>query len=131
MLILGVTACPTVDLGDPGVEPGICRPDETYFRDVMWPEYLAPADTTRSCVANGGCHEVATGRSSLRLQATDLDEAAYADNYEVTLRFLNCASWDDSKLLIEPLGGIEDHGGGVIFPDTSDPAVAVFEGWEP
>ena len=51
------TGCPTVDLGDEPQDVGQCRPDRQYFQDVIWPEFLVPADPNRSCIGDGtgGC----------------------------------------------------------------------------
>lgn len=127
-----LAACPTIDLGEDPSNPGVCRPDPAYFRTAIWPEYLAPADPTKSCVIAGGCHRQADGRSALRLDhdpdllpdgSLDLEE-----NYRVTIRFLNCSSRDASPLLTRPLAGEDSHGGDDIFT-TADPQYAVFQGW--
>jgi hypothetical protein len=129
-VIFGAAGCPTVDLGEDLVEPGVCLPDPTYFRERIWPEYLAPPDAAKSCVMSSGCHSTQSGRSALRLE-TDPDDAAQMRNYNVTVRFLKCASPSESPLLTKPLAGIETHGGGDIFPNTMDPAVITFEDWFP
>jgi hypothetical protein len=123
-----LAGCPTVDLGDQPPDPALCRPDMAYYKDHIWPEFLAPADTTRSCVSQSGCHQAATGRSALRLETNPVDDTR---NYEVVTRFLNCASPEVSPLLGKPLKGADPHGGGDLFPTTSDPAVVVFLGWFP
>jgi hypothetical protein len=119
-----------VDLGEDLVEPGVCHPDPTYFRDHIWPEYLAPsgANAAKSCVGQNGCHAADTGRSALRLE-TNPDAAGMQRNYDVVIRFLNCSSPDASKLLTKPLAGEDSHGGGDIFADNSDPAVVTFDMW--
>lgn len=124
--LTGLAACPTIDLGEDPSNPAVCRPDPTYFRDVIWPQFLAPADASKSCVAAAGCHRQADGRSALRLDADmdpDLDR-----NYDVTVRFLNCGTPAASPLLTKPVAGQDSHGGGDLFT-SSDPAVMAFEGW--
>jgi len=109
--------CPTVDLGDAPPDPGTCRPDFVYYRDVIWPEYLAPADTSKSCVSQTGCHDAANGRSSFRLDTQDpIDQMT---NYQTVTRFLNCGSPDSSALLTKPLSGLDSHGGGDLFDPGS------------
>lgn len=130
LAVTALAGCPTVDLGDTPPDPGVCRPDPTYYRDVIWPEFLAPADAARSCVVAGGCHATQDGRSALRLETdVDADPTAHTRNYQVVTRFLNCASPDASSLLTKPLATVDSHGGGDIFPNTMDPAVMAFEGW--
>ena len=99
-----------------------------YFHDHIWPEYLAPADATKSCVAAAGCHQAASGRSALRLQTSPVDDV---QNYQVVTRFLNCSTPEASFLLSKPLHGGDPHGGGDLFPATTDPAVVVFLAWFP
>jgi hypothetical protein len=129
--VLGIallSACPTVDLGDQPPDPEPCRPDMQYFHDHIWPEYLAPADPAKSCVANAGCHQAASGRSALRLQTDPVDDA---QNYQVVTTFLNCSTPEASFLLTKPLKGGEPHGGGDIFQASTDPAVQTFLMWFP
>ncbi len=128
-LVIGLSGCPTVDLGETPPDPGVCRPDPTYFREEIWPIYLAPADETKSCVGQSGCHAADTGRSALRLETDVSDPLAFDRNYRVVTRFLNCGSPSASSLLTKPLFGVDSHGGGDIFMDSDDPAVLVFENW--
>ena len=122
-----LAGCPTVDLGDTPPDPGVCRPDRTYFDEHIWPEFLAPADPARSCV-RGGCHGDVSGVSALRLDSTEPIDLAR--NYQVTTRFLNCGTPEASLLYTKPLRGLEGHDGGDIFADT-DAQAAVFRMWFP
>ena len=127
-LALLLSGCPTVDLGEDLVEPGLCHPDITYFKTQIWPNYLAPSSGgAQSCVGQAGCHAADTGRSALRLE-TNPDDAALQRNYDVAIRFVNCTSPDASPLLTKPEAGIESHGGGDIFP-MGDAKVTLFEQW--
>ena len=128
LLALALSGCPTVDLGDQPPDPEQCLPDMQYFHDKIWPEYLAPADATKSCVATAGCPQAASGRSALRLETNPVDDAR---NYQVVTRFLNCQDPTASPLLSKPLKGGDPHGGGDLFPATSDPAVQTFLMWFP
>ena len=123
-----LTGCPTVDLGDQPPDVGQCRPDKTYFEEVIWPKYIAPADPARSCVGKSGCHATDTGRSALRLS---VNPANLDNNYQVVTRFVNCQSPLASTLLTKPLAGQVTHLGGDIFVNSADPAVVDFEGWFP
>jgi len=124
LLLLG--GCPTVDLGDQPPGPERCLPSAQYFHDVIWPEYLAPADASKSCVANAGCHQTANGRSALRLETAPVDDTR---NYQAVTPFLSCSSPESSLLLSKPLKGGDPHGGGDIFAASSDPAVDKFLMW--
>ena len=129
LALVGLAGCPTVDLGQDLVEPGVCHPDPTYFSQHIWPEYLqGNGDNAKSCTGQAGCHAADTGRSALRLE-TNPDMAAMQRNYDVVIRFLNCSSPEASPLLTKPLANVDSHGGGDIFPNTMDPAVITFDNW--
>ena len=114
-----------MDLGETPVAPGACRPSRAYFETVIWPEFLAPADDSLSCVNAAGCHRRADGRSSFRLAVDPVDNNA---NYEVSTRFLNCGSVAASSLLTKPLSGVDAHGGGDLF-GSGDAAFTTFTDW--
>lgn len=123
-LVALLAGCPTVDLGDVPPDPGQCRPDRAYFRDVIWPELLAPADPMRSCVDAAGCHRRDDGRSALRLTVPadgQLDQVDYDRNYDAVVPFLNCGAPESSSLLTKPLSGIDSHAGGDLFDPNSEP----------
>lgn len=119
------SACPTVDLGESPPSPGGCQPDFAYYRDRVWPEYLAPSDPQTSCVSAGGCHDIADGRSTLLLDTAE--PVDHAMNYQAATRFLDCYSQNLSPLLTKPLAEAE-HGGGAIFAADS-PKVTVLLEW--
>jgi len=116
--------CPTVDLGDTPVSPGSCRPDPSYYRDVIWPDFIAPPDDARSCVAASGCHRIEDGRSALRLTTDPVDDNRNYDNFT---RFLNCGAPEASPALTKPLSGVDPHGGGDLFSSGSDPETTFLE----
>ncbi|MBK9031729.1 MAG: hypothetical protein IPL61_10460 [Myxococcales bacterium] len=124
--VLASAGCPTVDLGDDPVEPGVCRPSPDYFRTRIWPEYLAQPEMAKSCVGRAGCHGETDGRSALRLDVSEPID--FTRNYQVVTRFLNCGTPEASSLFTKPLTGEDPHGGGDMFT-AADPSVAVFEGW--
>jgi hypothetical protein len=120
------SGCPTVDLGDSPPNPGTCRPDPLFYRERIWPEYLAPTDPNLSCVVASGCHDSNNGRSAFRVNTAEpIDHDA---NYQVVIRFLNCGSPDDSSLFTKPVSSVDSHGGGDLFPTGSN-AEAVFLEW--
>lgn len=121
-----LAGCPTVDLGDVPPDPGQCRPSRAYFEDVIWPEFIAPADTARSCVDAAGCHRRDDGRSALRLTLPtgQIDDQRTMDrNYDAVVPFLNCGAPESSTMLTKPQSGIDAHAGGDLFDPDSDPAL--------
>jgi hypothetical protein len=114
LVVLAVSGCPTVDLGDSPPQPGTCRPDRAMFEDTIWPEALAPADQAMSCVT-ADCHAKTTGRSALRLIPDPVSDADHDQNYDVTIRFLNCGSPRSSPLITKPVAGQIAHGGGDLW----------------
>jgi hypothetical protein len=128
IFLVALAGCPTVDLGDDPPGTNVCRPDMAMFRDVIWPQYLAPPEADRSCVGQSGCHAIETGRSALRLEDPTDDPGAHDRNYATVTRFLNCGTPDQSSLLTKPMSGVDPHGGGDIF-DDADPAVTLLTDW--
>ena len=124
---LVLAGCPTVDLGDVPPDPNVCRPDRSYYEEMIWPVYLASSNPAKSCVMQAGCHAAANGTSALRLETDPVD---HARNYQTVTRFLNCNTPAASFLLTKPLSTEREHGGDdIYFP--GDPEIAVFLGWFP
>lgn len=128
--VLLAGGCPTVDLGESPAAPGSCRPDPTYFHDILWPEVIAtPSDPAKTCLGAVGCHRQDSGRSALRFIADEpLSDADFRDNYNVVTRFLSCGAPAQSSFLTKPLSGIDPHGGGDLLEPGSD-AETVFLQW--
>jgi hypothetical protein len=127
-----LAACPTVELGEQPPAPGACRPDPAYYRDVIWPEVIAPAATERSCVGEAGCHQRSTGRSALRLISDEpLTLADHNSNYDVVTRFLNCGTPEASSLLTKPLAGVDPHGGGDVWSAGSTEETTFLQWFDP
>ena len=118
LALLLLPGCPTVDLGETPVSPGACRPDPAYFEEFIWPEFIDVADNEKSCVSEGGCHQLENGRSAFRVSLTEPID--FSANYNVATRFLNCGTPDSSSLLTKPLSGVDSHGGGDIFAPGSE-----------
>lgn len=121
LLLVAASGCPTVDLGDSPPQPGACRPDKAMFVDEVWPEALAPADETLSCVT-ADCHAKTTGRSALRLIPDPQSDSEHDQNYEATIRFLNCGTPRASALITKPVAGQTAHGGGDLWTYGEAPA---------
>jgi hypothetical protein len=108
------------------VSPGACRPDPAYFEDVIWPEFVSPPDDNKSCVAQGGCHQLENGRSAFRVSTNEPID--FDANYNVITRFLNCGDPASSSALTKPLSGIDSHGGGDLFAPGSE-SESIFLMW--
>jgi hypothetical protein len=136
LILLGVVVltsfgCPVVDLGENPPDPQACRPDPVYFRDKLWPEFVAPADPMLSCVNEAGCHRIEDGRSALRLNPTPTSQGDHDANYSTVTRFLNCGFPEASPMLTKPMSTLDSHGGGDMFPDTLAVGTQrfIFEDW--
>jgi hypothetical protein len=125
---LCLAGCPTVDLGDTPPDPGQCRPDRGYFEDVIWPQFIAPADAELSCVDAVGCHRANDGRSGFRVSVPSGGAIDFDANYDSVVFFLNCTDPAASRLLTKPMSGVQEHAGGNLFA-PGDPAVDVFLQW--
>lgn len=123
-IVLLLSGCPVVDLGDDPPEVGLCNPTGgmPYFQSEIVPNYLKLTDKTNGCGRNSSCHDNAHGL------AFDLANPTSATNYRLALNYLNCGSPTQSDLLTKPLKGQNGHGGG----DLVDPGSAeemTFLGW--
>jgi hypothetical protein len=124
--VLGLAGCPVVDLGDTPPDIGACNPSKgiAFFISDIEPKFLKLPDAATGCARGSQCHDQSHG---LTLDRTvPYDDAV---NYKVTQGYLNCGQPMASQLLTKPLAGIDGHGGGDIFPNASDPAVATFLMW--
>ena len=124
LLLVCLSGCPTVDLGDTPSGIGLCNPPggAEYFQSVIWPQFVQ--NSKKSCTMQGGCHAEG-GAGILKFKTMPVD---YGFNYRQTQVYLNCGTPMQSELLTAPLSGTDPHGGGDIF-GPGDPAVQVFLDW--
>ena len=124
--VLVLAGCPVVDLGDTPPDIGACNPSKgiAFFTSDIEPKFLKLADTTNGCARSGSCHDQAHGVTLDR--TVPFDDTV---NYKVVQGYLNCGQPMASQLLTKPLAGIDGHGGGDIFANSADPAVATFLMW--
>jgi hypothetical protein len=120
LLLTLLAGCPTIDVGDTPVEPPKCRPSTDTFQKAggIWDVAIDPADQTKSCIAQNGCHSQATGRSALRLVTKPramLTAADWQTNYDVVTNFLNCSTPKESPFVTKPLAGVDPHLGGDLW----------------
>jgi hypothetical protein len=123
-LVLGLSGCPTVDLGDTPPDIGACNPMKgiDYFTTDIEPKFYKVQDTANGCARSSGCHDQAHGLTLDRNPGSD------AVNYKVTQAYLNCGQPAASLLLTKPMAGVEGHGGGDLF-QMSDMQTQVFLDW--
>jgi hypothetical protein len=121
---LALAGCPTVDLGDPPADIGVCNPAKglSYFISDIEPKYFFLPDTTKGCARDSSCHDQAHGLTLQRIEPND------QANYQISQIYLNCGDPMASPLLTKPLAGIDGHGGGDLFT-TSDPQYMEFLNW--
>ena len=124
MVSASLAGCPAVDLGDTPTEVGLCNPagGVQYFQDQIWPSYVTRPNATQTC-ARSTCHVSAGNGLDFS------DPVDYPAAYRSTQAYLNCGTPEASLFLTKPLGGIQPHGGGDIFPNEDDPAVQIFFDW--
>jgi hypothetical protein len=123
VLALASSGCPTVDLGDPPADIGLCNPAMglQYFTSQIEPNYFKLTDPVNSCARSTSCHD---GENGLTLAPTGSDQ----ENYLISQGYLNCGDAMASELLTKPLAGIDGHGGGDLFT-TADPQYMIFLNW--
>jgi hypothetical protein len=128
-LLLALSGCPTVELGDTPADIGTCQPNGgvEYFAQTIWPSYLAiatPLDTTHTCL-DSSCHGHGGAAGGLGF---DTANPGSLSNYRIAQVKLDCEAPMVSMLLTRPLAGIDFHGGGDLFR-TTDPQYQAFLGW--
>jgi hypothetical protein len=96
------------------------------FEDTVWEMALAPADQSLSCVT-AACHAKGTGRSALRLNPDPQSAGEWQENYDVTIRFLNCGTPLASSLITKPAAGGNPHGGGDLWTIGDTPSTVVVD----
>jgi hypothetical protein len=134
--LLGL-ACQTVDLGTPPADINACRPSQSYFVQVIWPDVLAKNYGGTTC-SQSNCHDT-IGKGSLALIANPqpaLDPAMpapqplpddWAKNYRSATEVMNCSDVMASKLILYPTA-TTPHGGGKLF-DVNSPEALKIETW--
>ena len=132
-----VTACSTVDLGDPPADVNACRPSESEFANGgIWENFLGKDYGGRHCY-DASCHDSGSGRplsltvpmvfsSPMAPIKTPLPPDWQADYRSVTEN-LQCTDVDSSLLLLMPSGARVHGGGKLIAP--SGPEVTLIEMW--
>ena len=126
--LLGLAACPTVQLGDTPSDIGLCNPKGgvAFFTSDVWPKYIA-SNGSRSCIdTSAGCHAENGGNV---MTFNTKDPIDYDANYKAAQEQLNCNTPEASTFLTRPLAGVDQHGGGDIFADTNAPPVTTFLAW--
>ena len=126
---LGALACETVDVGSPPADINACRPDQQFFYDRVWPEFLGREVSGKRC-NDSGCHDSGSPRQ-LRIPAPMSAPmlplpADWAAAYKSVTEQMFCTNATSSPLVARPSRA--DHGGGkLIEPDG--PEVMLIRTW--
>ena len=114
-----VTACTSVDLGEPPADVNACRPSQPFFVTEIWPNVLDKDYGGKHC-ADATCHDPASGRPlSLKMpkpprRCRSPSPPDWAANYRSVTENMQCSNVRSSPLLINPTGQVT-HGGGKLF----------------
>jgi hypothetical protein len=119
---IGALACETVDVGSPPADINACRPDQRFFYDRIWPEFLGREVSGKRC-NDSGCHDSGSPRQ-LRIPApTSMPTLPlppdWAAAYKSVTEQMFCTNVTSSPLVARPSRA--DHGGGkLIEPDGQE-----------
>ena len=111
--------CETVQLGSPPADINACRPDQRFFYDRVWPEFLGRELSGKRC-SDSGCHDTGSPRQ-LRIPAPTSVPGLplptdWAAAYQSVTEQMFCSNVASSPLIARP--SRLDHGGGkLIEPD--------------
>jgi hypothetical protein len=125
-----ITACSSVDLGDPPADVNACRPSQQFFIDEIWPNVLAKDYGGRHCY-DASCHDGGKALSIPPPPATSVAmiplPSDWAANYLSASENMQCSNVQSSPLLANP-SGLVTHGGGKLFEPTG-PEAKLLEMW--
>lgn len=121
---LTVVACGTVDIGPAPADVNACRPSQTFFYDMVYPQFLAKATADGRRCGDSQCHDPASGRAlvvgtptsvwSDRTQPMPDDWTAV---YKSAADQVLCTNVSGSPLLTRPDGRTKHGPGKLIEPD--------------
>jgi hypothetical protein len=131
-VVAGGGACSTVDLGDPPADVNLCRPDQGWFVNQVWPNYLTTSFNGKMC-GDASCHGAGTGNGLLVVTPTStptlpLDgEPDWDAVYLSAAMEMNCNDVRSAKLFAYPAGlNPAGHGGGMLFDPNDATGAAIF-----
>jgi len=130
---LSVTACSSVDLGDPPADVNACRPSQSFFVEQIWPNFLSKTYGTKSC-GDSNCHasnnrllHVVTPTST----TTPTLPLTIGSDWEVLYRSaadqVNCSDVLSSDLYTKP-AGLRQHDGSKLF-EPNGPELELLTQW--
>ena len=122
--------CDTVALGPPPADVNACRPNEQFFYERIWPEFLSIEHTGRRCY-DSGCHDAASPRA-LRLPVpTSAPGLPLPPDWQAIYRSaadqLTCTNPSASRLVTKP--SQSNHGPGMPLIDPGGPEAALVRAW--
>jgi hypothetical protein len=121
--------CDTVALGPPPADVNACRPNQQFFYERVWPEFLGKTFEGKSC-GDTGCHDASSARVLVvpapRSQPGLPLPPDWAAVYKSVTAQMSCTNVAASALLLRPASA--DHRGGKLI-DPSGPEAAVVRAW--
>ncbi len=125
-LLAGAGACQTVDVGSPPADINACRPDQRFFYERVWPEFLGRQVSGKRC-NESGCHD---GGSPRQMRLPDPTSAPmlplpvdWAAVYKAATEQMSCTNVSSSNLITRP--SRVDHGGGKLIEPEGPEAMLV------
>jgi hypothetical protein len=117
-------ACETVDVGSPPADINACRPDQRFFYERVWPEFLGREVGGKRC-NDSGCHDSGSPRQ-MRIPAPTSAPmlplpADWAAAYKAASEQMSCTNVASSPLLQRP--SRVDHGGGKLIEPEGEEAM--------
>jgi hypothetical protein len=125
--------CSTVDVGDPPADVNACRSSQQLFVDQVWPNYLAPSHSGKTC-GDASCH--ASSNRPLHIVAptsTPTPTVPFVAGsdwdllYQSAANQMNCSDVAGSELYTKP-SGLSQHDGGKLF-EPGGPELTLLTQW--
>jgi hypothetical protein len=125
-VVAAAASCQTVDVGSPPADINACRPDQRFFYERVWPEFLGREVSGKRC-NESGCHDGASPRQ-MRLPAPTSAPALplpadWAAVYKAVTEQMSCTNVSSSPLIARPSRA--DHGGGKLIDPEGQEAMLV------
>ena len=130
-----VPACSSVDQGEPPADINACRPSQTFFVDMVFPNFLTKDYAGKTC-GDANCHTKATLRApvvfmpSTTMPAIPLAGGSEWETlYRSATEVMICTDVLGSDLFTRP-AGLQTHAPGrLIDPSPAGPEALLLQQW--